>query len=48
MTKYYARRNLVARSKLKKAHEKIDKLTKQEEKRRLNIHVEASLHSSNL
>jgi len=37
MANYYARRNQVARSKLKRAHEKIDKLTKQEEKRRLDI-----------
>ena len=48
MAKYYARRNRVARSKLKRAHEKIDKLTKQEANRRLDIFTEASLHDSNL
>jgi len=48
MAKYYAQRNQVARCKLKGAHEKIDKLTKQKEKRRLDILVEASLHAPNL
>lgn len=48
MAKYYARRNQAVRSKLKRAHEKIDKLTKQEERRRLDILAEASLHASNL
>ena len=47
MAKYYAWRNQVARSKLKVAHEKIDKLTKQAE-RRLDMLSKASLHASNL
>ena len=48
MAKYYARRNQVARSKLKRAHGKIDKLTKKEERRRLDMLVEASLHAYNI
>lgn len=48
MAKYYAQRNQVARSKLKRSHEKIYELTKQEERKRLHILVEASLHASNL
>jgi len=48
MAKYYSRRNQVARSKLKRAHEKIEKLTKQEERRRHDMLAEASLHASNL
>ena len=45
MAKHYAKRNKIARSKLKKANAKIEILTMQEEKRRLNILVEASLHA---
>jgi len=44
MAKYYAMRNKIARAKLKRAHAKIEALTKKEEKRRLDILTEASLH----
>ena len=46
MAKYYAMRNKIARAKLKRAHAKIEALTKQEEKKRLDILAEASLHAS--
>ena len=45
MVKHYAMRGKIARAKLKRAHAKIEALTKQEEKRRLDILVEASLHA---
>ena len=47
MANYYAMRNKIGRAKLKRAHAKIEALTKQEEKRRLDILAEASLHASN-
>jgi len=47
MAKYYTLTNKIARAKLKRAHAKIEALTKQEEKRRLDILFKASLHASN-
>jgi len=38
-------RNKIARAKFKRAHAKIESLTKQEEKRGLYILAEASLHA---
>ena len=43
--KHYAKKNKIARSKLKQANEKIEALTMQEEKRRLDILSEASIHA---
>jgi len=48
MEKYYAMRNKIARAKLKRAHEKIEALTKKEDKKRLDILAKASLHASNI
>jgi len=48
MTKYYAMRNKIARAKLKRAHAKIEALTKKEEKRKLDILAETSLQASNI
>lgn len=48
MEKHYAMRNQIARAKLKRAQAKIEKLTKKEDKRKLYILAEASLHASNL
>ena len=45
MAKHYAKRNKIARSKLKKANEKIETLSLQEEKIRLDILTEASFHA---
>lgn len=45
MEKYYAMKNKITRVKLKRAHAKIKALTKQEEKRRLDILVEALIHA---
>lgn len=47
MAKHYAMRNKIARAKLKQAHSKIEALTKQEEKMRLDILALATLHASN-
>lgn len=44
MAKYYAMRNKIARDKLKRAHAKIEALTHQKEKDKLDLLVEASLH----
>ena len=46
MAKHYAMRNKIARAKLKRAHAKIQALTKQKEKERLDILAEVSLHAS--
>lgn len=46
MSKYYAYRERIFREKPKDAKEKIDALKKQEEKTRLDILSEASLHAS--
>ena len=48
MAKHYAMRDKTARDNLKRAHAKIEALTKKEEKKRLDILVEASLHASNI
>ena len=48
MAKNYAMRDKIARAELKRAHEKIEALTKQEEKKSLDIPAEASLHASNI
>ena len=48
MEKYYAMRKKVARAKLKRAHAKLEALTKQEHKKRLDILAKASLHASNI
>ena len=48
VAKHYAMRDKIARAKLKRAHAKIEALTKQEEKKRLDILAEASLHASNI
>lgn len=45
MAKYYAMRNKIARAKLKRAHAKIEALTHQKEKDKLDLFVEASLYS---
>ena len=45
MAKYYAMRNKIARAKLKRAHAKIEALTHQKEKDKLDLLVEASLHA---
>ena len=44
MAKHYAIRNKIARAKLKRAHAKIQALTKQEKKEKLEILAEVSLH----
>ena len=46
MARHYAMRNRIARAKLKRAHAKIQALTKKKEKERLEILVEVSLHAS--
>jgi len=48
MVKHYAMRDKIARAKLKRAHAKIEALTKKEKKKRLDILAEASLHASNI
>jgi len=48
MAKHYAMRDKIARAKLKRAHAEIEALTKQEEKNRLDILAETSLHASNI
>ena len=45
MAKYYAMRNKIAKGKFKRAHAKIEALTHQKEKDKLDILVEASLHA---
>ena len=45
MAKYYAMRNKIARATPKRARAKIEALTRQAEKRRLDILAKASLHS---
>lgn len=46
MAKHYVYRVRISRAKLKAAKEKIEALTKEEDKRRLEIIAEASLHAS--
>ena len=48
MVKHYDMRDKIARAKLKRAHEKIEALTKKEEKKRLDILAKASLHALNI
>lgn len=43
MAKHYSMRHKIARAKLKRAEAKIEALTHQEEKYKLNLLVEASL-----
>ena len=45
MAKHYAKRNRIARSKLKRENAKIETLTMKKEEGRLDILVEASLHA---
>lgn len=47
MSKHYAYRERISRAKLKAKKDKIESLTKKEEKRRLDILAKASLHASN-
>ena len=43
--KHYAKKNKIARAKLKRANANIEALTMQEEERRVHILTEASLHA---
>lgn len=45
MAKHYAMRDKIARAKLKRAHGKIESLTRKEEKKRLDILAKASIHA---
>jgi len=45
MAKYYCRRNQIARANLKTARARIEALTHHEEKKKLELLVEASLHA---
>lgn len=45
MAKHYAMRNKISRDKLKRAHAKIEGLTHQKEKDKLEMLVEASIHA---